>query len=142
MKKLLIAATAALAIAGLTACNASQETATKIVIQAATMKLIEQKPVGAERAEKAAEVKRIADAIIEAAGSSEASVAALQSLAMGLLPADLPPSERITAMALIELAGAELNGRVGAGELDPSKLVKVRAVVGWVSQAAGFYGSS
>ncbi len=142
MKRLLIAATAAFALAGLVGCNASQETATKIVIQAATMRLIEQQPVGAQRTEKAAEVRRIADQIIEAAGSTETSVAALQSLAMGLLPADMEPSERITAMALIELAGAELAGRVGQGELDPQKLVKVRLVVGWVSQAASFYGSS
>lgn len=137
-----IAAIAALALTSLTGCKADQEVATKIVLQAATMKYIEKAPAGAERAERAADVKRIADAIVDAAGSTESSIASLQQLALSLLPPDLETSDRVTALALIEIAAAELNGRVGAGELDPSKLVKVRAVVGWVSQAAGFYGSS
>lgn len=140
MKRLIVGALAALLLVALPACKTDQQVAAQILVQAATMKYIEKAPVGEVRLERAARVKKVAQQVYDAAGGLEVTVATLQALAIQKLPDTMEPSDRAIAMALIQIAVTELNGRIGEGQLTPETLVKVRTVVGWVIGATAFYG--
>lgn len=141
MKRLLIGAVLALSLAVLPGCKSGEEAGAQILVQAATMKYIEKAPAGDVRAERAARVKRVASQIYDAAGGLEVTVAALQALAVSQIPGDLEPSDKAIALAIIQLAVTELNGRIGAGQLNPETLIKVRKVVGWIVGATEFYST-
>lgn len=136
MKHIILAALAAVMFTGcasLTGTSASE----KLIVQVATMKFIE---AGDDRAEKAAKIVSAAAQARVWLDTDGVSIADLQSAMMARInTADLEPSDKLLAAALVEVVAAELNVRIGEGVIAPEKKATVNAVLAWVEQAASFY---
>lgn len=130
---------AALALLTLAACasSPSRMAAERLVVQAATMKVIE---ADADRAAKAA---RVIAAVSEArvlVDTDGVTLAEIQAAVMRrLAERGLEPSDMLLATALVDVVGLELQGRIGDGLLDPEKRVTVNTFLAWIEQAAHFY---
>lgn len=138
MRKLFIAAIAVVlsGCAGLGLSGATE----KLIVQAATMKFIESGDAPAERSAKAARIARAADQARIWLDTDDVTVADLQSAMLERIrSADLEPSDKVLASALVEVVVAELNIRIGEGIISPDKRATVNAVLAWVEQAAKFY---
>lgn len=134
MRLIAIAALAAV----LSGCASfSGSTTEKLIVQAATMKVVES---GADRAAKAAKIVAAAEAAqtwIDTDGVTLADLRA--SMVQRIAAADIEASDKMLATALVDVVVAELNARVGEGLISPEKKVTVNTVLGWVVQAAAFY---
>lgn len=134
MKALL--AVVILALAG--CANFSGSSATeKLIVQVATMKFIE---AGDDRAAKAAKIVSAAAQARVWLDTDGVSLSDLQSAMLARVnAADLEPSDKLLAAALVDVIAAELNARIGEGVISPEKKATVNAVLAWVEQAASFY---
>lgn len=140
MKRLLIGAVLALSLSTLPACKSDSATV-KVAVTYATMKYIDAEGP-ANAVNRAARVAAVAN---QAANAIEGDGFELSAFTVHLvqnLPADLSPADRALAVALIGLIGDELALRIGDGALTPEKRVKVRQVLGWISQATSYYESA
>ena len=125
----------------LSACSTFGQNANtaKLGVTYATLKYIEKAGDSAAQSERAASVRRVADAVREVATGEAVTVAALEAAALAQLPDSLSPADRFLATAVIQSAVAELQVRVGEGVLDPEKKLQVEAVLSWVVEATNYY---
>lgn len=142
MKRILIAAVMAIALTGCASLGTSPASE-KLVVQIGVMKFIE----GGSDApqERAAKAARIVKAAAEARiwlDTDGVTIADLQSAMLTrIAAADLEPSDKLLASALVEVVVSELNVRIGEGVISADKRATVNAVLGWVEQAASFYAT-
>lgn len=125
-------------LAVLSGCASFQGSATeKLVVQAATMKVIE---AGSDRVEKAARIIAAADAARVWLDMDGVTLSDLRSaMVERIAAADIEQSDKLLATALVDVVVAELNMRIGDGLISPEKRVRVNTVLSWVVQAAAFY---
>lgn len=136
VKKLILAIVMAVALTGC-ATLGSGSAAEKLVVQVATMKFIE---AGDDRAAKAARIVKAAAQARVWLDTDGVTIADLHSAMMArIASADLEPSDKLLAAALVDVVAAELDTRIGAGVISPEKRATVNAVLSWVEQAASFY---
>lgn len=141
MKRLFLSAALALSLAGCGSTNGLVErnsTAAQLIVKVAAMKYIEQAPAEA-RGARAARVVSVADLVVDATKGEPITLQRLAQLAAEQLPADLEPSDRMLAMALISVAQTELQNRIGVGSLESDTLLKLSEVLAWISDAARLY---
>lgn len=140
MKRMILAAVLAVALSGCASFGTSSATE-KLIVQAGVMKFIEGgSDAPAERAAKAARIVRAADQAriwIDTDGVTAGDLHA--AMIERIAAADLEPSDKLLASALVEVVVAELNIRIGEGVISPEKRATVNSVLAWVEQAAGFY---
>lgn len=125
----------------LTGCASlgTSDTSEKLIVQAATMKFIE---ASDDRAAKATRIARAADQARVWLDTDGVTVADLKvAMLERIAAADLEPSDKLLASALVEVVVAELSVRIGEGVISPEKRATVNAVLGWVEQAASFYAT-
>lgn len=137
--KLLLILAACVTSITLAACQALQDNAAtaQIVVQYATAKYVENSSA-AKRAERRAEVIRIATDLKEAAGGEGVSLVFLRErLAAELDKRALSGADRVAINGLVNLVSTELEKRITSGVLDPNEVVQVREVLQWVIDAAG-----
>lgn len=134
MKTIVI--TLALFIAGCASIQ-SGNTAAKLAVQVAVMKVIE---ADDNRAEKAAEIVSAVDQAKVWLDMDGVTLTDLKAAALRRLhERNLAPSDMLLATALVDIVAAELDVRIGQGVLSPDKKVTVNTLLGWVTEAAGFY---
>ena len=129
----------ALPIAALTGCASlgTSSATEKLVVQAATMKFIES---SGDRATKASRIVKAAAQARVWLDTDGVTIADLQVAMLDrIAAADLEPSDKLLASALVEVVVTELNARIGEGIISPEKRATVNAVLTWVEQAASFY---
>jgi len=119
----------------LTGCESMPQQ--KLIVQVSAMKYIED---GEDRAGRAAavieEVQR-AKVLIDFDGVTLDQIKG--AVLDRLKERSLNPSDMLLAMAIVDMASAELDVKLGAGILSPEQKVTVNEVLGWVEQAASFY---
>lgn len=115
----------------------SSSASEKLVVQVATMKFVE---AGDDRAERADRIARAAEQARVWLDVDGVSLADLQLAMLARInAADIEPSDKLLASALVEVVTAELNVRIGEGIISPEKKATVNTVLAWVEQAASFY---
>jgi len=130
------------AIFGLAGCKTAPGTVTaSIAVKYATAKYIEKAGDANAQAARAARVIVVLDQVDQLAAGDSVVVSALRAYVASRLPADLPPSDRVLAGALIDAAAAELEARIGEGVLSGDSALKVREVLKWVREGAAPYQS-
>jgi hypothetical protein len=137
--KLLLILAACVTSIGLAACEALQthEATAQIVVQYATAKYVENSSL-AKRAERKAEVIRIATDLRDAAGGEGVSLVFLRErLAAELQRRGLSGADLVAINGLVNLVSTEIEKRITDGVLDPGEVVQVREVLQWVIDAAG-----
>lgn len=123
-------------LSGCASLGASSATE-KLIVQAATMKFIESSD---DRAAKASRIVKAAAQARVWLDTDGVTVADLQAaMVERIAAADLEPSDKLLASALVEVVVAELNVRIGEGVISADKRATVNAVLAWVEQAASFY---
>lgn len=137
MKRYLLGAVLALSLATLTGCK-SESAAVKVGVTYATMKYIDSAGP-ANAVTRAARVAAVANQALNAIEGDGFELSTFKVHLVQSLPADLAPSDRALAIALIGLIGDELTARIGDGVLTPEKRVKVRAVLSWITEATSYY---
>lgn len=135
MKSLIVSFVAVLALSGC-ATLGTGSAGEKLVIQAATMKVIE---ADEDRTAKAAKIRAAVDQARVWLDMDGITLADLRSAMLARI-GGLEPSDRLLAAALIDAVAVELEARIGDGILDADKRVRVNAVLGWIAEAASFYG--
>lgn len=104
----------------------------QIAVEYAVMKFCENNPSHAPRV---AEIARNVKAA--ASGNVSATVATLDALVRSQIKWEkLTPADTQLVNLLLDAIEAELTARVGAGTLDPQKLLVVQQVAGWIETAA------
>lgn len=112
--------------------------AAQLIVKVAAMKYIEQAaPVA--RAARAQRVVSSVAVVLEVAKGEPITLQRLAQVAAEQLPANLAPSDRTLALALISVAQAELQNRIGVGSLQSDTLLKLSEVLTWISDAAVLY---
>lgn len=135
MKSLIVSVVAVLALSGC-ATLGTGSAGEKLIIQAATMKVIE---ADEDRSAKAAKIRAAVDQArvwLDVGGITLADLRYAMLARIG----GLEPSDRLLATALIDAVAVELEARIGDGILDADKRVRVNAVLSWIAEAASFYG--
>lgn len=140
MKRIILAAVMAVALSGCASLGTSPA-AEKLIVQAGVMKFIEGgSDAPAARAAKAARIARAADQARIWLDTDGVTVGDLHAAMIERIAgADLEPSDKLLAAALVDVVVAELNVRIGEGIISPEKRATVNAVLAWVEQAAKFY---
>lgn len=140
---LVLVALAVLFVTGCASTSGTGSTTARVAVSYATAKYVE-KAGGAEAQKlRAARVVAVVDQIEGlASGDSSVTVSALRAYVAQRLPVDLSPADRILAGTLIDVAAAELEARIGAGDLKSEALLKVREVLKWVREGAAPYAAA
>lgn len=138
MRKILIcAAVAAMTLLSACASTPEGERAERIVIQASVLHIIEQSAQPAQKAQRIVEAVKLARTLLT---DETVTVAALRSALLKRVgERDLPVSEKLVALEVINTLSDEVEKRVGSGILSPDSLVTVNTVLDWVSDATAFY---
>lgn len=111
--------------------------AERIVVQAGVMKLVEK---AARPAEKAARIVAAVDLAQTLLTDTTATVDTLRSaLLKRVAERELPPSEKLLAIEVINAIAAEVEQRVGTGLLSPGAIVSINTVLSWVETTAAMY---
>ena len=110
-----------------------------VAVQFATLKYIESAGNAQAQAERAVKVRAVVDEV-EVRLSDAVTAAALRALVESRLPANLPPSDRLLAGALIDAVVAELEGKFDDGVLDPNQVIALRSVLNNVREATSYFG--
>lgn len=138
MKKLVLAPLILLTLMlGACASLGTGSTGERLVVQIATMKVIEAGPDRKLRAERISTIASEAKSWLRA---DNVTVTALKAAATARIAnLNLEPSDQLLAALLVETVAAELEKRVGDGLIPADKLISVDAVLGYVVDAAAFY---
>lgn len=142
LKRMAIAACAALI--ALTGCASLQnhDTAATIAVQYATAKVIEQGKTTEERLAKAQRIKAIAGEATTWLSGESVTADFLQQLALARISKlNLDTADLVLANALVQAAVLELQRKIGDGVIPPDKLTTVNELLGWISRAAELYGA-
>jgi hypothetical protein len=108
----------------------------KLVTQYAVLKFAEQSSPD-RRAERLANVKRIATDVKAIASNEATSITALRSAVdVQIAKLSLSPADQLLARGLVDMVAQELVKRVGAGTLDANAKLVVSTVMDWVLEAA------
>lgn len=130
-----------LAIVMLSGCSALREFAqggsVGIAIQYATMRYVDD---GEDPAARAAEVRETVERVREYSGGVEVSLEDLKAYALSVLSPKLSPADRFLALQIINVAAGELEGKIGAGQLDPEDKVALEKLLDMIRDATLFYG--
>lgn len=117
--------------------NAQFQPAEQLVVEFATLKVIDIGSTTAVRQARADKIRSIAADAKAIADTGGVAIAAVQAAAMAAVAKlNLAPADQFLADALIQTVVAELQARVGAGVIPANALVQVDAVLGWVITAA------
>jgi len=109
----------------------------KLIIQVATMKVIEG---GGDKVTRAQRVSVIVGDAKSLLGGEQLSLPALrQAITFRLANEDLTPSDQLLADALVDAVDAELQKRIGEGLLNPEQVIQVKDVLDWITEAAQVY---
>src|SRR5690606_22320719 len=134
--RIILAVMATVVLSGCASFGTSGATE-KLIVQAATMKFIESSD---DRAGKAARIVKAAAQARVWLDADGVTVADLHgAMIERIAGADLDPSDKLLAAALVDVVVAEINVRIGEGIISPDKRATVNAVLAWVEQAASFY---
>jgi len=142
MKKFYAAILAA--VLGLSAGCATMQSgqsnvAVQLIVQASTMKYIERADL-ADRPARAAAVAFEVGQAKKMLDFEGVTVADIKTAVINRLKTKgLEPSDMLLAMAVVDVATAELDAKIGAGIISAEQRVTVNAVLGWVEQATAFY---
>lgn len=131
---------AVLALAGCaTLGSTSEQAAEKLVVEYATIKVVNSGKTVAEKQAKAARIIAIASQAQTVLGSPSVTIALVQAAVNAQLAAlKLDAADQMLADALVQAVVAEVGDKVGAGVLNPNQVVTVNAVLGWVVEGASF----
>lgn len=139
MKKIIVNFVASvLGCVSLAACKSDQTIAAHLAVSYATAKYIE-KDGPTNYVQRATRVRAVVDLVASAAAGESVTVDQLKAYVVSKLPPDLSPADKLLATQLISIASEELQLRVGAGVIPPDKLVKVKQVLEWVTEATLAY---
>jgi len=115
-----------------------RDTAARIAVQYATMKVVQQAREPARKAQRIRAIVSGALALVD--GGDSVTLPFVEEAVRSRIDWDsLTAADYLAATALIEMLRTELEARIGAGELDPDALLPVQTVLGWVIEAAGAY---
>jgi hypothetical protein len=138
MKKLLIAAVAALSMTGCATLQNNSGSA-RLVVSYATLKVIEAGKSSEAQAERALNIRRIASDAKSFLDLESVSLEFLQSSVRArLADLDLSPADRMLADGLVNLIVQELQLKVDSGVLSDDQRYRVSTVLGWVIDATGY----
>lgn len=111
----------------------------KLIVQVATMKVIEAHGPGEYR-DRAANIITIGTEAKTWLDTNGVSLAFLKAAVQArIAKLNLAPSDQLLANLLVDSAIAELQAKVGDGVIDPNKLYYVNQILDWVVEAAKFY---
>lgn len=111
----------------------------KLIVQIATMKVVEAKGPNEYRA-RAANIVTIGTEAKTWLDTNGVSLAFLKAAVQArIAKLNLAPSDQLLANLLVDSAIAELQAKVGEGVIDPKKLYYVNQLLDWVIEAAKFY---
>lgn len=134
MRKLLVTLLA-ISLVGCATIEKNPNTA-KLVTQYAVLKFAEQSSAD-RRAERLANVKRIATDVKAIATNESASISILQSAVdVQIAKLNLSAADKLLARGLVDMISQELTKRVGAGVLSPEAKLTVAQVMDWIVEAA------
>lgn len=109
-----------------------------LIVQIATMKVIE---AGDNPSARAARVNEIADQAQTFLDSDGVTVSMLADAVNARLAAlDLAPSDRVLAAALVDAVVSELQARVGVGTLSVDQKYTVSQILSYIESTTAFYG--
>lgn len=138
MKKLLIAAVAALSMTGCATLQNNSGSA-RLVVSYATLKVIEAGKSPEAQAERAQNIRRIASDAKSILDLESVSLEFLQSAVRArLADLSLSPADRMLADGLVNLIVQELQLKVDSGVLSEEQRYRVSTVLGWVIDATGY----
>lgn len=122
----------------LSACSILQNAdQTKIVVQIATMKVVEG---GEDRHIRALRIKEIASDAKLVLDASSVSVDLLAGAARNRVAnLHLAASDQLLANLLIDSVAQDLKLKIGEGAIPDTSKFRVNQVLGWVAEAASFY---
>lgn len=137
----------ALLLAGLTllvtACASTPEgqRAERIVVQAATLRIIETAAQPSQKAQRINEAVKLARTTLldESVTVDALRGALLKRVGERVADGKMPLSEKLVALEVINTLSDEVEKRVGSGILSPDSIVTVNTVLDWVSDATAFY---
>lgn len=90
----------------------------------------------------AQQIKSIAGQVQAVLNGQTTTINALQAFVVQkMAELKLNPQEQLLANVLVSTIMQELNGKIGAGVLNPTDLVVVNQLLGWVEAAAVPYGA-
>lgn len=111
-----------------------------IAIQYATLRYIDD-AAPEQQAARAEEVRAAVERVREYSKGVEIKFEDLKAYAVNELAGDLEPADRFLALQIINLAAAELEGKIGVGgPLDPEDQVALEKLLDLISDATLFYG--
>ena len=116
-------------------------TASKLVIQIATMKAIEAKGNPKARAQKIIEMADYANSLITADSSTTMDIVA-NGIKSKLDFSSMTLSDQLIATDLIDAVKHQIEKQVSAGALSPSQVVELKTVIGWIKETASLYVTS
>lgn len=117
----------------------SDQAAEQLVIEYATVKVVNTGTTVAEKQAKAARIIAIATQAQTVLGSPSVTIALLQAAVTSQIGAlKLDAADQMLADALVQAVVAEISDKVGSGVLNPVQVVTVNTVLGWVVQGASF----
>ena len=138
MKKFLVAAVAALTLAGCASLQANSGSA-RLVVSYATLKVIEAGKSPEAQAQRAENIRRIATDAKSFLDLESVSLEFLQSAVRArLADLDLSPADRMLADGLVTLIVQELQLKVDSGVLSTEQRYRVSTVLGWVIDATSY----
>lgn len=113
------------------------ERAERVVVQASVMHVIETAGRPAEKAQRIVDAVALARTLLT---DTTVTVGTLRSALLArVAQRDLPMSEKLLALEVINTLSDEVEKRVGAGMLDANALLSINTVLTWVSDAATLY---
>lgn len=140
--RVLVGAVLAVGLAIISACSSAPDrplVAERLVVQAATMKVIENAGRPAEKAERIVKAVELAKTLLL---DTSVTVDVLRSaLLKRVNEQGLPLSEKVLAIEVINVVSAEVESRVGQGLLSPDAIVSINTVLSWVESTASLYVS-
>lgn len=137
MKIFRVLAIAALVFLSGCASTPEGQRAERIVVQGAILHIIEQSASPSQKAQRIVEsVKLVRTLLLD----ETITVGVLRSALLARLgERDLPASEKLVALEVINRLSDEVETRVGSGILSPDSLVTINGVLDWITDAAAFY---
>lgn len=144
-KMLALFAVSVLVVTTLSACQVltpTQSIAQQVAIQYATAKFIEDKHADTDRAKRAADVIKAAEAVKAFASGETVTIATLQAKGLELVAgSNLGLADKALANTLVVVVVQELQSRVNAGVLSDDDRIKVVTVLDSIIAAANAYVS-
>lgn len=130
----------ALALAGCASLGTTADQAVeKLVVESATLKVVNSGATTAAKQAKAARIIAIATQAQTVLGSPSATITLIQTaVEVQIASLKLDAADQLLADMLVQAVVAEVSDKVGAGVLNPNQIVTVNTVLSWVVAGASF----